>query len=103
MARIPYIVGFGNFIVKTSAQADLILPDHAPLESWLDSMGESGSLQPVVNLTPPAVAPLHDTRAMPDVLLSLASQLSGDVAKALPWATYDAMLWTAYVPLRGRG
>ncbi len=103
IARIPYIVSFGNFIDETSAQADLILPDHAPLESWLDSIGESGSLQSVANLTPPAVAPLHDTRAMPDVLLALAKQLGGDVAGALPFATYDAMLRAAYVPLRGRG
>jgi len=103
LARIPYIVSFGNFIDETSAQADLILPDHAPLESWLDSIGESGSLQSVVNLAPPAVAPLHDTRAMPDVLLGLASQLGGDVAKALPWTTFDALLRAAYVPLRARG
>lgn len=42
IAKIPYIVSFGSFIDETSAQADLILPDHAPLESWLDSVPESG-------------------------------------------------------------
>jgi anaerobic selenocysteine-containing dehydrogenase len=103
LAKIPYIVSFGNFIDETSAQADLILPDHAPLESWLDSMPESGSLQAVASLAPPAVLPLHDTRSMPDVLLGLAHQLGGDVAKALPFATYDAMLRAAFVPLRTRG
>ena len=103
IAKIPYIVSFGSFIDETSAQADLILPDHAPLESWLDSMPESGSLQAVVSLAPPAVLPLHDTRPMPDVLLGLAHQLGGDVAKALPLATYDAMLRAAFVPLRTRG
>jgi hypothetical protein len=40
---------------------------------------------------------------MPDVLLGLAHQLGGDVAKALPWTTYDAMLRAAFVPLRTRG
>jgi menaquinone reductase, molybdopterin-binding-like subunit len=103
LAKIPYIVSFGNFIDETSAQADLILPDHAPLESWLDSMPESGSLQAVASLAPPAVLPLHDTRSMPDVLLGLAHQLGGDVAQALPFATYDAMLRAAFVPLRTRG
>jgi menaquinone reductase, molybdopterin-binding-like subunit len=103
LAKIPYIVSFGNFIDETSAQADLILPDHAPLESWLDSMPESGSLQAVASLAPPAVLPLHDTRSMPDVLLGLAHQLGGDVAKALPFTTYDAMLRAAFVPLRTRG
>jgi anaerobic selenocysteine-containing dehydrogenase len=103
LAKIPYIVSFGSFIDETSAQADLILPDHAPLESWLDSTPESGSLQAVASLAPPAVLPLHDTRPMPDVLLGLAHQLGGDVAKALPFATYDAMLRAAFVPLRARG
>ena len=102
LAKIPYIVSFGGFIDETSALADLILPDHAPLESWLDSMPESGSTHPVAGLAPPAVLPLHDTRAMPDVLLGVARQLGGDVAKALPWTTYDAMLRAAFVPLRTR-
>jgi anaerobic selenocysteine-containing dehydrogenase len=103
LGKIPYIVSFGSFIDETSAQADLILPDHAPLESWLDSLPESGSLQSVASLAPPAVLPLHDTRSMPDVMLGLAHQLGGDVAKALPWTTYDAMLRAAFVPLRTRG
>jgi anaerobic selenocysteine-containing dehydrogenase len=103
IAKIPYIVSFGNFIDDTSAQADLILPDHAPLESWLDSVPESGSFQTVVSLAPPAVAPLHDTRSTPDVLLGLAHQLGGEAAKALPWTSYDAMLKAALVPLRSHG
>ncbi len=102
LAKIPSIISFGNFIDETSAQADLILPDHAPLESWLDSMPESGSLQSVASLAPPAVLPLHDTRPMPDVLLGLAHQLGGEVAKALPWPSYDAMVRAAFVPLRTR-
>jgi anaerobic selenocysteine-containing dehydrogenase len=102
LAKIPTIVSFGSFIDETSALADLILPDHAPLESWLDSMPESGSSRAVVSLAPPAVLPLHDTRSMPDVLLGLAHQLGGEVARALPWTTFDAMLRAAYVPLRTR-
>ena len=102
LGKIPYIVSFGSFIDETSAQADLILPDNAPLESWLDSMPESGSSRAVASLAPPAVLPLHDTRAMPDVLLGLAHHLGGNVAKALRWPTYDAMLRAAFVPLRTR-
>jgi len=102
LAKIPYIVSFGSFIDETSVQADLILPDHAALESWIDSVAESGSSRAVASLAPPAVLPLHDTRPMPDVLLGLGRQLGGEVAKALPWATYDAMLRAAFVPLRTR-
>jgi anaerobic selenocysteine-containing dehydrogenase len=39
---------------------------------------------------------------VPDVLLGVAHQLGGEVARALPAATYDAMLRAAYVPLRTR-
>ena len=100
IAKIPYIVSFGNFIDETSAQADLILPDHAPLESWLESVPESGSFQSVVNVAPPAVLPLHESRPMTDVLLGVAQQLGGETAKALPFATFDAMLKSALAPLR---
>ena len=100
LAKIPYIVSFGSFIDETSAFADLILPDHAPLESWVDDIAESGATQAVVSLAPPAVHPLHNTRAMPDVLLDVAQRLGGPMAAALPWKSYDAMLRAAYVPLR---
>ena len=102
IAKIPYIVSFGSFVDETSAQADLILPDSAPLESWLDSVPESGSLQAVMNVTPPAVLPLHNTRPMADVLLGVAQQLDGEVAKALPFTTFDAMLKAAVLPLRAQ-
>ncbi len=100
LGKVPYTVSFGGFIDETSAYADLILPDHAPLESWIDDVAESGSPQSVVSLAPPAVHPLHNTRAMPDVLLDVAQRLGGPVAAALPWKSYDAMLRAAYVPLR---
>ena len=100
LAQIPYIVSFGSFIDETSAFADLILPDHAPLESWVDDIPESGATRSVLSLAPPAVHPLHNTRAMPDVLLDVAQRLGGATAAALPWKSYDAMLRAAYVPLR---
>jgi len=103
IAKIPYVVSFGSFLDETSSLADLILPDHAPLESWLDDIPESGAAGTVVSLAPPAVHPLHDTRAMPDVLLDLGHGLGGSVASALPWKTFDEMLRAAYVPLRKHG
>ncbi len=104
IAKIPYIVSFGSFIDETSAQADLILPDHAPLESPGSTAcpSRARSKRWSASRRPPLL-PLHDTRPMPDVLLGLAHQLGGDVAKALPWTTFDAMLRAAFVPLRTRG
>jgi anaerobic selenocysteine-containing dehydrogenase len=36
--------------------------------------------------------PLHNTRAMPDVIIDAAHKLGGDFAKALPWNTYEEAL-----------
>jgi anaerobic selenocysteine-containing dehydrogenase len=96
---VPFIASFGSFIDETSAFADLILPDHSPLESWLDDVPESGTAQMVVSLAPPAVKPLHNTRSMPDVLLAIAQQLDGSVSKALPWKTFEEMLRRQYPEL----
>jgi anaerobic selenocysteine-containing dehydrogenase len=88
--KIPFIASFGSFIDETSTLADLILPDHSFLESWVDSAPESGSLVAVLNVAPPAMKPLHQTRAMPDVLLDVGRRLRHPLD--LPWPSYDAML-----------
>jgi anaerobic selenocysteine-containing dehydrogenase len=93
-------VSFGSFIDETSKLADLILPDHSYLESWMDDIPESGAMESVLNLAPPAMMPLYQTRSWPDVLLDVAHRLGGRASNALPWKTYDEMLKAAYVPLR---
>ena len=97
--KIPFIVSFGSFIDETSALADLILPDHSPLESWLDDAPPFGGTRVVVSVAEPAMHPLHDTRAMPDVLLDVAHQLGGDFAKALPWKTYEEAIEAEFAAL----
>ena len=77
LEKVPFIASFGSFVDETSILADLILPDHSYLESWVDSVPESGTTQAVASLAPPAMHPLHHTRAMPDVLLDVAHQLGG--------------------------
>jgi len=100
LEKVKFIASFGSFVDETSILSDLILPDHSYLESWMDNLPESGTTQAVASLAPPAMKPLHHTRAMPDVLLDVAHQLGGDAAKALPWKTYDEMLQAAFGPLR---
>jgi menaquinone reductase, molybdopterin-binding-like subunit len=89
LEKVHFIASFGSFVDETSILADLILPDHSPLESWLDDIPESGTTRTATSVAPPVMSPLHNTRSMPDVLLNLAQQLGGDVAKALPGKTYD--------------
>jgi len=96
LEKIPFIASFGSFIDETSVLADLILPDHSPLESWIDVVAESGSDTVVTSLAGPAVRPLHDTRAMPDVLLEVAHRLGGAVSDTLPWKSFEEVLHSAF-------
>ena len=73
IAQVPYIVSFGNFIDETSVMADLILPDHSFLESWVQAAPESGAKTAVSTVAGPVMRPLHDTRSTPDVLLDVGS------------------------------
>ena len=76
LKRIPFIVSFGSFIDETSALADLILPDHSFLESWVDAAPESGSAKAAPSKFGPVMRPLYDTRSTPDVLLDVSRKLA---------------------------
>ncbi len=99
LEKAPLIASFGSFIDETSILADLILPDHSSLESWIEDTPDSGSVRTVVSVAPPAMLPLHDTRPMPDVLLDLAHELGGNLATALPWKTYDDAIQADFAAL----
>jgi anaerobic selenocysteine-containing dehydrogenase len=79
LVQVPYIVSFGNFIDETSVLADLILPDHSFLESWVQAMPESGAKTAVVTSAEPVMQPLHETRATPDVLIDVGKKLKKPV------------------------
>jgi len=83
LKRVPFIVSFGSFIDETSALADLILPDHSFLESWVDAAPESGSAKAAPSKFGPVMRPLYDTRSTPDVLLDVARKLAKPL-EALP-------------------
>lgn len=100
LEKARFIASFGSFVDETSVLSDLILPDHSYLESWVDSIPESGTRQTVAGIAPPAMNALHHTRAMPDVLLDVAHQLGGDITKSLPWKSYEDVLQSAFEPLR---
>ena len=92
ISRTPFIASFGHFLDETSNLADLILPDHSFLESWMDAVPESGTPVAVASLAAPVMAPVHETRAMPDVLLDLAGRLQQPLNPALPWRNYQQLL-----------
>jgi anaerobic selenocysteine-containing dehydrogenase len=90
LERVPFIVSFAGFLDETSVLADLILPDHSFLETWMDALPESGAAVAVVGVAPPVMRPLHDTRATPDVLLDVGRRLRAPID--LPWQTFEEML-----------
>jgi anaerobic selenocysteine-containing dehydrogenase len=85
--KVPFIVSFGSFVDDTSSLADLILPDHSFLESWVDAAPESGSMDAVPMSAGPVMKPLYETRASADVLIEIAGKLKKPVA--LPWKTAE--------------
>ena len=87
LEKIPFIASFGSFLDETSILADLILPDHSFLESWVDSTPESGSIEAVTTVAGPVMKPLYRTRATADVLIEVAGKLKAPVA--LPWKTAE--------------
>jgi menaquinone reductase, molybdopterin-binding-like subunit len=91
LRQVPFIASFGSFIDDTSAHADLILPDHSFLESWVESVPESGAASAVATVAGPAMKPLYDTRSTPDVLLEVGRRLMQPLNPPLPWQTFDEM------------
>ena len=98
LKRIPYIVSFGSFIDESSILADLILPDHSFLESWVENEPESGTRESVFSVAPPVMRPLHQTRSMPEVLLE-ASQKVMPALPPLPWKNFEELLRSAFLKL----
>ncbi|MEO8256609.1 MAG: molybdopterin-dependent oxidoreductase [Acidobacteriota bacterium] len=99
LLKVPFLASFGSFLDETSMLADLVLPDHSFLESWTDGRPESGAATAVATLAPPAMRPLHQTRAMPDVLLQVAGRLARPLNPPLPWQTFEEMLMASYAAL----
>ena len=92
LSNVGLTVSFASYMDETAARADLILPDHAPLESWGDHVPEVG----VRGLMQPTINPLFDTKSTGDVLLSVASQLGDGVAdrfNATDFADYLGQVW----------
>ena len=80
LRRVPFIASFASFVDETSAFADLILPDHSFLESWVDAAPESGSAKAAASKFGPVMRPLYDTRSTPDVLLEVSRGLAKPIA-----------------------
>jgi anaerobic selenocysteine-containing dehydrogenase len=91
-AEIPFIVSFSPYLDDTSSMADLILPDHTPLERWQDDPVALNKGFPVLGIRQPVTEPLYQTRATGDVLLQICKFLGGEIQKAFPWNDFKDLL-----------
>jgi Fe-S-cluster-containing dehydrogenase component len=77
MAKVPFKVSFSSYPDETSELADLILPDHHPLEQW----GDAEPVRGTISLQQPTMDPVFDTRATSDVLIAAAKKDPGSAAR----------------------
>lgn len=92
LARVPFIVSFSPYYDETSLMADLVLPDHNPLERMDDIVWPAGLQYPLYGLSRPVVDPLYNTRNSGDVIIELAKRIGDSVKSAFPWKNYEAVL-----------
>ena len=86
MAKVPFKVSFSSYPDETSELADLILPDHHPLEQW----GDAEPVRGTISLQQPTMDPVFDTRATSDVLIAAAKKDPGSAAR---YAMADYRSW----------
>jgi Fe-S-cluster-containing dehydrogenase component len=66
MARVGLRVSFADRLDETATHADIVCPDHHFLEAW----GDAEPIASSCSLAQPTIAPLFDTRAAQDSLLT---------------------------------
>ncbi len=84
LSKVGKVISFSSFVDETSALADIVLPNHTPLESWGYQVVDNGSDRITVSAQQPVVRPYYDTRDTGDVFLFLAQAIE-PARKALPW------------------
>ena len=91
-AKVATLVSFSSYMDETSAQADLILPNHTAFERWDDIVGIPGASFGYYAVSAPVIKPLLDTRHTGDALLALAGGIGGSVGASMPWKSYEEYL-----------
>ena len=99
LAEVPFVAALSSQPDETTAEADLLLPVHTPLESWGDSNPRRG----VWGLMQPTMRPVFDTRHVGDLLIEAARALGGDMTAFLPrrgdFYRYLRDAWEAMQPI----
>jgi anaerobic selenocysteine-containing dehydrogenase len=81
LEKVETIISFSPFVTDSAAYADLIFPDHHPLEAGF-AVVPAVAPGPSVIVATPFVQPLYDTRATGQVLTDLANAMELDFEPA---------------------
>ncbi len=90
-----FLVSFSAFLDETAAKADLVLPNSYFLERLDDAYTPYGSGKANYSLGQPVLEPVFDTRATPDFIFDLATQMG----IGLGFSSYEEMLQARTVAL----
>jgi molybdopterin-containing oxidoreductase family iron-sulfur binding subunit len=92
LEKVDFVISMASGPDETSESADLILPDHTPMESWGDHASRPG----VRSIVQPTIRPLHDTRALGDTLIETAKAMGAATAEKLPGGSFRSVLEEAW-------
>jgi len=72
LSKVPLTVALSSYIDETTAQANIVLPVHTPLESWGDHEPQAG----VRGLMQPVMQPVFSTtRMLGDIVIALKEKI----------------------------
>jgi molybdopterin-containing oxidoreductase family iron-sulfur binding subunit len=92
LKKVPFVIAISDREDETALLADYVLPDHHFLENWGDANPRKG----LYSLQQPTIAPIHQTRAFEDSLITWikGANLRGSLAtKANDWHQYLRDHW----------
>lgn len=101
LESVPFIVSVSSFLDETALFADLILPESAPLEDWVDTPTTTLDGVPVFGVGKPVVKPLYDTRHCGDIVLQIAQGLG--LSDILPWENFQTVIQEAMKTVHSSG
>ncbi len=91
LARAKLVIALGSFTDDSAAWADLLLPDHHPLESAM-AVVPAVSRQLAAVVSTPFVEPLYDTRAVESTLADLARRIGVEYSPVTPRDIVEPLL-----------
>jgi anaerobic selenocysteine-containing dehydrogenase len=82
MEKVPYYVHISPAITEMAAYADIILPACTYLEEWAYDHSSAAAGFAELRIKQPVVEPLHESKAIADIIFELANRLGGTTAQS---------------------